>query len=91
MKHTSTEAHPQMYAVGADESDEEGGHEAEHESCVHEGHRHRQNPRPEAGLQQVDQSLRITAMFHRVSKLVISLALSLVSPPQMKQSINQTH
>lgn len=51
-----------MYAVGADEANKEGGHEAEHESCVHEGHRHRQDPRSEAGLQQVDQSLHITAM-----------------------------
>lgn len=61
-KETSSGAHPQMYAVGADEADEEGGHKAEHESCVHEGHRHRQDPRSEAGLQQVDQSLRITAI-----------------------------
>lgn len=51
-----------MYAVGADEADEEGGHEAKHESCVHEGHWHRQDPRSEAGLQQVDQSLHITAI-----------------------------
>lgn len=48
-----------VHAIGAYSPDEEGGEETEEQTSVTEGHRHRQNPSPQASLQQMYEGVEV--------------------------------
>lgn len=52
-----------MYAVGADEADDEGPHGAQHQAGVLEGIGHGQDTRAEGGLEEVNQGSRISESY----------------------------
>jgi len=60
--------------VGADRADEEGCEEAEDETGITESHRHRENARAQASLEQMNERIEVRsgmgkfAMFKRIVK-----------------------